>query len=572
MPIRVLEQTVAAKIAAGEVVERPASVVKELVENSLDAGASQVSVETRGGGVSLIRVTDNGSGIPPGEIETAFDRYATSKVSTVEDLDSIVTFGFRGEALPSIAAMAVVEIVTCTAGESAGDFVSLQNGAVVEHRSEGHAPGTTVTVRDLFRSVPARLKFLKSTTTENSHIARVVSECALAFPEVRFTLTIDGRSVLRTPGTGQLIESAIEVYGLQVARDLLDIKSNDDTWQGGNTTAPMVVTGMVGSPGLSRANRDYLSFFVNRRSISSRSLAWAVEEAYQGMLMTGRHPVAIVNIAIPPGEVDVNIHPSKAEVKFRNERAVFTAVQRAVRGTLVEMAPVARIEDTTATYTTPRAPTRQLWGTVPTDASTTALPLETTPTPLVSLPALRVLGQLDSTYIVAEGPDGLYLIDQHAAHERIVYEKARRQQEQRQTDVQGLLEPVPFEVGPRQDEVLRSGYRQLEEFGFSIEPFGDRTYLVRAIPAVLDGKDWSAMVRELIDTIIEGGGDNWSEDIAVTLACHSAVRAGQTLSDEEMRELIRQLEQAVMPRTCPHGRPTVIHLSSRQLEREFGRV
>jgi DNA mismatch repair protein MutL len=570
--IRVLEQTVAAKIAAGEVVERPASVVKELVENSLDAGVTQISVESRGGGVSLIRVTDNGSGIPPGDVETAFDRYATSKVSTVEDLDSIVTFGFRGEALPSIAAVAVVEIATCVAGESAGDFVSLQNGAVVEHRSEGHARGTTVTVRDLFRSVPARLKFLKSTATENSHIARVVSEYALAFPEVRFSLTIDGRSVLRTPGTGHLIESAIEVYGLQVARDLLDIKGSDDTWQGGNAAASPVVTGMVGSPGLSRSNRDYLSFFVNRRSISNRSLSWAVEEAYQGMLMTGRHPIAIVNIAIPPGEVDVNIHPAKAEVKFRNERAVFTAVQRAVRGTLVEMAPLARMEDTTATYTAPPASTRRLWDTVPTDASTTPLPLETAPTPSVSLPALRVLGQLDSTYIIAEGPDGLYLIDQHAAHERIVYEKARRQQEQHQTDVQGLLEPVPFEVSPRQDEVLRNGYRQLEGFGFSIEPFGDRTYLVRAIPAVLDGKDWPAMVRELLDTIIGGGRDNWSEDIAVTLACHSAVRAGQTLSDDEMRELIRQLEQTAMPRTCPHGRPTVIHMSSRQLEKEFGLV
>jgi len=233
---------------------------------------------------------------------------------------------------------------------------------------------------------------------------------------------------------------------------------------------------------------------------------------------------------------------------------------------------VARIEDTVATYTAPPAPTRRLWGTVPADASTTALPLETVPTPPVSLPALRVLGQLDSTYIVAEGPDGLYLIDQHAAHERIVYEKAGRQQEQRQTDVQGLLEPVPFEVSPRQDEVLRNGYRQLEEFGFSIEPFGDRTYLVRAIPAVLDGKDWPAMVRELLDTVIEGGRDNWSEDITVTLACHSAVRAGQMLSDEEMRELIRQLEQAAMPCTCPHGRPTVIHLSSRQLAKEFRRT
>ncbi len=577
MPIKVLEKSVASKIAAGEVVERPASVVKELLENSLDAGATQLSVETNSGGVGLIRVTDNGNGIPRDELETAFHRYATGKVSTVEDLDSIATFGFRGEALPSIAAVADIEVVSCTTGKSAGNFLSIRGGVVVEQRPEGRAPGTTVTVRDLFRPVPARLKFMKSPATENSHIARVVTEYALAFPEVRFSLTIDGRNVLRTAGSGQLIESVIEAYGVRVARDLIEIRHSSDTWQGGKETATISVSGMISSPGLSRASRDFLSFFVNRRLIQSRLLAWAVEEAYQGMLMKGKHPVAIINISIPPGEVDVNIHPSKAEVKFRNERAVFTAVQRAVRGTLVELAPVARIEDPAATYTAPPPATRPLWSNpTPSTGSEIHTKSEQSTVPVQmsssSLPALRVLGQIDNTYIVAEGPDGLYLIDQHAAHERVVYEKVKRQQAQRQSDVQGLLEPVPFEVSARQDEVLSSGYRQLEEFGFAIEPFGNRTYLVRAIPAVLDRKDWAAMMRELLDTVIDGARDSWTDDIVATIACHGAIRAGQALSDEEMRELIRQLEQTAMPRTCPHGRPTVLHMDSRQLEREFRRV
>ena len=570
VPIRVLDQTIASQIAAGEVVERPASVVKELVENALDAGASQISVEAQGGGASLIRVTDDGSGIPRDEVEIAFSRYATSKVSSITDLESITTLGFRGEALPSIAAVAEVDIVTCVADESVGESLSLREATITRRGRQGRSRGTTITVRNLFRAVPARLKFLKSTTTENSHIARVVSEYALGFPEVRFSLTIDGRAVLRTPGSGQLIDAAIEVYGLEVARNLLEIKRANDIWQGGEMAPSPVVAGLIGSPALSRANRDYLSFFVNRRSIDSRLLTWAVEEAYHGLLVQGRHPVAIIGIVIPPGEVDVNIHPAKAEVKFRNERGVFGAVQKAVRATLVEQAPVPRIDEATATYAS--APPLQHLRVAPGDA---AGPGGEAPvvelTPLVALPALRVLGQLASSYIVAEGPDGLYLIDQHAAHERILYEKFQQQQSQQRIEVQGLLEPVPFEVSPRQDEVLKTGYRQLTESGFSLEPFGERTYLVRAIPALLDQKDWPGMVRELLDTATEGEGSNWGEDIAVSLACHSAVRAGQALSDEEMRELIRQLEQAKMPRTCPHGRPTVIHLSSRQLERDFGR-
>ncbi len=571
MPIKILDQKVVSQIAAGEVVERPASVVKELVENSLDAGSTQITVEVKGGGVGLIRVTDNGSGIPAGEAELAFNRYATSKVNSLEDLESISSLGFRGEALPSIAAVAQVDMVTCAAGESAGDFLSLRKSVVVDRRSEGRAQGTTITVRNLFRRIPARLKFLKSPTTENSHIANVVSQYALAFPEVKFTLFIDGRAVLRTPGSGRLIDSVIEVYGPEVARHMVEVKNSDSGWQGGTTTSPPVISGMIGSPTISRSSRDYLSFFVNRRWINSRMLAWAVEEAYHGLLMQGRRPIAIINISIPPSEVDINIHPTKAEVKFQNDRPVFSAIQRAVRATLIDLAPVPKIEEVATAYATPPAPSQELWTSPAEKTSPATSPPVAQQVPMISLPALRVLGQLSSSYIVAEGPDGLYLIDQHAAHERILYEKIKQQRSHQEIEVQGLLEPAPFEVNPKQDEVLKSNYESLSEFGFSIEPFGDRTYLVRGVPALLNNKDWAGMIRELLDSSSRENKGDWTEKIITSLACHGAVRAGQILSDDEIRELVRQLEQSNMAYTCPHGRPTVIHLSSGQLEREFGR-
>ncbi|MCJ7743613.1 MAG: DNA mismatch repair endonuclease MutL, partial [Dehalococcoidales bacterium] len=389
MPIKVLAPQVVARIAAGEVVERPASVVKELVENSLDAGATQIAVETRGGGVSLIRVTDNGTGIPAGELELAFQRYATSKVADIGDLESIATLGFRGEALPSIATVAEVDIVTCASGESVGAHLTLKEGAVVDRDHQARSPGTTVTVRQLFRQVPARLKFLKSPATENSHVAQVVSQYALAFPEVKFTLAINGRTLLRTPGSGRLIDSVIAVYGPEIARNMLEI-GQEKEWEG--STSSVTVTGMVGSPAVSRASRDYLSFFVNRRWISSRWLAWAVEEAYHGLLMTGKHPVAIIHIALPTREVDVNIHPTKTEVKFQTERAVVTAVQRAARRALMELAPVPQIEEAAPTYTTPTRPRPVLPLEGLTFPSTSERPASssplTQPTPAFSLPAL----------------------------------------------------------------------------------------------------------------------------------------------------------------------------------------
>jgi len=573
MPIRVLDTQIASQIAAGEVVERPASVVKELVENSLDANASQISIETTGGGVSLIRIMDNGVGIPSGEVELAFNRYATSKIGNMEDLESITSLGFRGEALPSIASVAQVDIVTCAADESLGTYISLQDGMAVKQESQGRSQGTTITVRNLFRRIPARLKFLKSLTTENSHIANVVSQYALAFPEVKFALSIDGKEKLRTTGSGQQIDSVIQIYGIEVARNMLEFGNQDREWESEPATSAPLVTGMIGSPVVSRSNRSYLSFFVNRRWISSRLLAWAVEQAYHGLLMQGKHPVAVINISLTPKEVDVNIHPTKTEVKFQNEHQVFSTVQRVVRRTLIEPTALPKIEEVATTYEAPPESRQILQVSTATRSSGhPSLSPSTAPHTLtVSLPVLRVLGQLSKSYIIAEGPHGLYLIDQHAAHERILFEKIKHQMSNKETEVQGLLEPVTFEVTPKHDEVLKSRYENLAEFGFSIEPFGDRTYLVRAIPALLDKKDWMGMVRELLDSASEGDKSDWMEKIAISMSCHSAVTAGQTLTDDEMRELIRQLEQVAIPQTCPHGRPTLIHLSSGQLEKEFGR-
>jgi DNA mismatch repair protein MutL len=568
MSIKLLDPQIVSRIAAGEVVERPASVVKELVENALDAGSSQISVEVRGGGVSSIRVIDNGVGIPPGEVELAFDRYATSKIGSLDDLESISSLGFRGEALPSITTVSQTDIVTCAAGEQVGAYLNLEEGVTTSRERQGRSQGTTITVRNLFRKVPARLKFLKSQVTENSHIAQVVTLYALSFPEVKFTLLIDGRVALSTPGSGKLIDSVIEVYGLEVARNMLEIE--DWAWEDGTAGSSPRVAGMVSSPSINRSGRGYLSFFINRRWVNSRLLARAVTEAYHGLLMEGKHPVAIINISLPPGEVDVNVHPTKTEVKFRNEQIIFTAVQKAVRRALVELMPVPRIEEAFTAYTSPREPGPTLWTSVSGSSPVSSLPV-TSPSPSICLPMLRILGQLLNSYIAAEGPDGLYLIDQHAAHERILLEKIKTQRSRQGIEMQGLLESVTLDVNPRQAEVLKSCYKDLAEFGFSIEPFGDRTYIVRAMPRLLHNKDWMGMLRQLLDSSPGDDGANWVESIAISLACHSAIRAGQILTDDEMRELVRQLEQTALPNTCPHGRPTLIHLSSGQLEKGFGR-
>lgn len=569
MTIKVLDSKVVSQIAAGEVVERPSSVVKELVENSLDAGSTQISIEIKNGGISLISVNDNGSGIPDNETEIAFKRHATSKIDRLNDLQELSTLGFRGEALPSIASVSQVELLTCNRGKAAGTYLSLEEGKIVRHDIQARSPGTTIIVRNLFRRVPARLKFLKSEAAEGSRVAEIASRYALAYPEVKFTLISNGKTTLHTPGSGKLMDSVIAIYGLEAAKAMIEISSGQQEWDNGRM-AP-AVSGLAGSPQISRSGRERLSFYVNRRWVNNHMLSFAVEEAYHGLLMQGKHPVAIVNLAIPPDEVDVNVHPAKTEVKFQDEKAVFAAVQRAVRQALVRSSPVPQIEEVRPRFSVPSSPfsipAAPAYVPPSRQAVSPAQPEPLSPTPLMSLPLLRVLGQLARNYIVAEGPDGLFLIDQHAAHERIMLEKIINQQESRKVEVQGLLEPATFEVEPQQVPFMNSRLQELNGLGFTIEPFGDRTFLVRSVPAVLSDRDWMAMLKE----IISNSSASRLENLNITLACHSAIRAGQILSDSEMRELVRQLEQTSLPNSCPHGRPTMIQLTIQKLEREFGR-
>ena len=553
MPIHPLSPEVVSQIAAGEVVERPASVVKELVENSLDAGASSIGIETKGGGVSFIKVVDDGIGIPSDEVELAFHRYATSKIDSLADLGRTSSLGFRGEALPSIAAVAQVEVLTRTAEEGAGTWLYLENGQVVKKGIKGCPQGATLIVKNLFRRVPARLKFLKSTATEDSHIAELVSQYSLAFPEVRFTLVMNGRRVLQTSGKGSLRDALVEVYGLEVAQAMLEIEARGEGFA--------KVSGFVSPPPISRTSRSYLSFFVNRRWVQSRLLARAVEKAYEGLLMSGRYPIVVLNISLSPEEVDVNVHPTKREVRFHKENALFTAVYEAVERELKRQKRMPELK----LYPVPSLETRQ-----PLQTGLSISPSEIAPP---SRLILRVLGQLASTYIIAEGEDGLYLIDQHAAHERVLYERALAQLSQRKVEVQGLLEPLTIELDARQKGLLDSQRGILAQFGFDIEPFGGRTYLVRAVPTMLGKEKIEEAVKEMVDNLGEEASSTKREEkVAVSLACHSAVRAGQVLSPEETRELIRQLEETSSPRTCPHGRPTMIHLSSEQLGKQFGRI
>lgn len=575
MPIRVLPPDVAARIAAGEVIERPASVVKELVENAIDAGASRVAVEIAGGGLASIRVADDGCGIDAGELETAFLRHATSKLENDTDLARVLTLGFRGEALPSIAAVAEVELLSRPPGCDVASYVRLGPELPPERGLRGAPVGTSVTVTGLFQRLPARRKFLRSPGSEGNAIASVVTHYALAYPEVRFTLLLDGKRVLQTVGSGDLREAVSAVYGAELAAAMLVVEA---------ATGGIRVSGLAAPPHISRSSRSYISIFVNRRWVQNRRLAFAVEEAYEGMLMTGRHPIAVVDVRLPCEEVDVNVHPTKAEVRFRDEGAVFAAVQRALRAALSESAPVphaAPFSGAAASLTlAPQPAARGLWehaaplpGAGQREGAGAGVALAPGPggTPAQALPVLRVIGQFGGIYIVAEGPDGMYLIDQHAAHERVLYERFWEARQRRQPEAQGLLEPLTLELSPPQQAALKEEGDALREHGLDVEPFGDGVYIVRAVPEALAGGDVREAVLRLLDGVLEEEGGDRRDRVAMSLACHGAVRAGKTLSLEEMRDLVRQLEACETPNTCPHGRPTMVHMSVEALAREFGR-
>jgi DNA mismatch repair protein MutL len=550
---------VAAKIAAGEVVERPASAVKELVENALDACARNITIEILEGGIRSIRVTDDGVGIPASEVAVAFERHATSKIDDTWDLQTIGSLGFRGEALPSIAAVATVTLTSRTHDNPIGHRIKLKDGKVLEEGAAGCPQGTTVTVQGLFANVPARHKFLKPATTERSRVADLVSRFAMAFPDVAFRFISDGRESLATTGDSDLLNVLASVYGTGVAQALLPIASDSDGYR---------LSGFVSPPSLSRPNRSYITFFVNRRWIQSRVLSVALEQAYHGLLLQARYPISVLNVIVPAREVDVNVHPTKREVRFRHEDKLFSLVQRAVREVLIAQAPVPEIApEQLGVAPIPSArPTSQL---VTSEASP---PQQANFLPRESLRRLRVLGQMGDVYLVAEGQDGLYLIDQHAAHERVLFEQVKEGFAQGRQEMQSLLEPTTVELTHSQAELLRENCESLTRYGFSFEEFGERTYLLRSVPPSLSTSEPVQALREVLDLMAADFRLMEREEaIAASIACHGAVRAGKSLSQQEMSELVRQLEETRTPNTCPHGRPTMIRLSANQLEREFKR-
>jgi len=563
-PIRLLAPEVADAIAAGEVIERPASVVKELVENALDAGARRITIDVRGAGKTSIRVSDDGSGIPADELAMAFIRHSTSKLSKLADLAAIHSFGFRGEALASIAAVSDVE---CASG---GSVIRIRAGELVEQGAGPLLPGVALEVRDLFGNVPARLKFLKSDATETAAIKEVVGSFALLHPHVRFHLTVDSRAAVSTSGDGDRRRAIGAVYGASVAAEVLEIVGmplNPHELAGFalSSRRPLEIEGMVSQPRLSRGSRDGMVMAVNGRPISARSLVYALEECYQGRLERGRHPVAVIDIGIDPELVDVNVHPAKKEVRFRDEGAVFGALQRAVRAALDGSEPFryrALEPAAPAALTGPQMTLHEGASTIP-----AALPNGHSAGGSV----LRPIGQVGPGYLVAEGPHGLVLVDQHAAHERVLYNRLLDRLRDGRGASQPLLIPQAVDVEPALIAAAADHRADLANLGLEYEEFGPRSIRITAVPVEMPAGRATAAIQETLAALAENRGDGAMEKAAAALACHSAVRFGDVLDISEQRRLLADLEAATESITCPHGRPTRLLVEWQELTRHFRR-
>ena len=594
MPIRLLSSEVSSQIAAGEVVERPASVVKELTENALDAGAKNISISIEDAGRALIEVADDGHGIAADELELAAARHATSKLVQSEDLFHISTLGFRGEALASIGSVSQMTITSRVASAKEGARLKVDGGVSGKVEKVGAPVGTVLRVENLFYNVPARLKFLKTDVTERRAIDALVTRYALAYSKVRFKVTDGKQSTLQTAGDGDRRAILAALYGVEVAKQMLEVMDADPSTGSGRG---MSLTGFISPTSLTRSNRKEITFFVNGRWVQEFSLTTALLQAYHTLLMVGRYPLTALFLEIAPEDVDVNVHPTKAEVRFRSQDRIFSFVQRAARKALLAYTPVASVSP-------------QLWGgrsapesrEVGMDWSvahddemqnaeggmqnsavqnaedqlpiTNYQPSNVQPATFAPVPLLRLIGQIGSTYIVAEGPDGLYLIDQHAAHERVLFEKLMAQHDKKSIPSQALLTPEVVTLPPQSAKALTSQLPFLNHFGFEVEEFGTNTFQVRAMPVLFSGGDPSFALRALVEDFEEDEAPLQAEveaKLAARVCKRLAVKGGQTLTSEEQRALLNDLEACASPRTCPHGRPTMIHLSVDTLERQFGR-
>ena len=650
-----LSPHIANLIAAGEVVERPASVVKELLENAVDAGASKVTVEIRDGGMTFLRVTDNGCGMSPEDAKTAFLRHATSKLRTAEDLAAIATMGFRGEALAAIASVSRIDLMTKTAGSIMGTSLHLEAGTVTEESEAGCPDGTTIIIRDLFFNTPARMKFMKADSVEGSRVAAAVQMQALAHPEVAFTFIRDGKQTLSTPGTGGLEAAVYSVYGRECAK-MVKVESRWEQYS---------LTGYVTKPTDSRPSRNLQTFFVNDRPVKSKLLVAALEEAYRNQIMVGKFPACVLHLTLPATAVDVNVHPAKTEVKFLSEKAVFDCVHYGVLGALnktpdrpqvqftnkaagsgAPIAPPVPPQNTvTPNVSSPKqenffrtmTPTeyKQFAAAVaeapqpkPERAILTAAMVERSASPMVREPVMippfqqpnhippepackdieqasmcfsaptkdipvvndteemvqealpmpevqtwRMVGELYNSYIIVEEGENAFLIDKHAAHERILFEKLKANQES--ISSQALLTPIPVRLSAEAAAELLSNRPILEELGFEVDEFGENTVLLRQIPMDLSPDDAAEAAEALSADLLNGRHDTKDtvrDEILHTVACKAAIKAGWHTDETELLALVKQVMDRDELKYCPHGRPICITLSQKQLEKQFKRA
>ena len=574
MTIKKLNDTIASQIAAGEVVDRPVSVVKELIENAIDAGASEIHVEIRKAGREHIRVSDNGEGILYEELELAVSRHATSKLSKTEELFDIKTLGFRGEALASIGSVSHLTLVSKPASQDVAAKLTVDGGSNSPMQRVAAPIGTEITVQDLFYNVPARLKFLRKDVTEAKHITGLITRYAMAYPHIRWSLTQDGNIEFQSTGNGNRIEILQALFGTNESKSLMPLSFGEKD---------LSIDGFISDLSLTRSNRKDITLFVNGRWVQDPTLTAAVIKAYNTMLMVGRYPVVVLFLTIQTSLVDVNVHPTKAEVRFRDQDHVFSGVQRAIRRGLLAYTPIPDLNSLNlwgrqASSTIPVS-FDEKWQAQPAEPMQTPIggdptAMQQEPLPGTHLPLLRLIGQVASTYLVAEGPDGLYLIDQHAAHERVLFDQMMAQYRASMIPSQKFIESIPVELSPEKAGILEANLETMTSLGFEIEPFGPNTFLIRSIPMIVDRGDPKDAILAVVDAFEEDETPLENEaqaKIAARVCKGMAVKGGQALSEAEQRNLLLNLEASQSPRTCPHGRPTMIHLSANLLERQFGR-
>ncbi|GJL77984.1 MAG: DNA mismatch repair protein MutL [Nitrospinaceae bacterium] len=608
--IQILPDALANQIAAGEVVERPASVVKELIENSIDAEATRIQIDIEAGGKSLIKVVDNGTGMSKENARLAFARHATSKIAHPEDLEVIHTLGFRGEALPSIASVAKVRLSTACDENQGGTLVSVEGGTMGDLKDIACPQGTTLEIAQLFFNTPARKKFLKGDSTEFSHIAQVVTHQALANPHIHFTLKHNGREIINTLPTEQFLYRIAELFGAELAKELVTVNRESGKYK---------LQGYISSPIYTRSNRSAQYCFINGRFVRDKVILHATQQGYSHLLPKGRHPVIFLDLSMDPKLLDVNVHPSKAEVRFAFQQEVHQLVSEEVRNALSrnEKASVTTVQEEPESYgkpsgESPRPLNHPLIQSLPTPsrnignaysasrqgdfsealrtmyqphaegspssrgpAGHQPVTFDKKPVPVSNLifSEFQPLGQLDNSFIVMQGKKGMVIVDQHVAHERILYERFRDAAKNKKVEVQQLLFPIAVEVSPGESELLGQHLEKLGEWGLELEAFGKNEFLLRSVPAILKNNDHEQIIREIVELLPRQGESQVLqgkyEEILIMMSCRNAIKVNHPMGPDQIAQLIADLEQTEMPFTCPHGRPIALFFDIEDLLRKF---